>query len=345
MKERNNWFSALPVLAAVFLSFSLVVCGSEDAPDPTGPGSAPGELTVWFNTNFAEQSAAPALNVNSGGKITEPAGLTKNDFTFLGWYTAYSVDSSTGLWKYEDADKWNFDTNTVTQNMTLYAGWQGGVKIMPRAWIWTKNQNQLQGRLIQLQKGKIYKLGARYFIQPGHGPVYLQARYRPGQDYVTGHSLSLSVTNSDNCFKIDEEEFTASYTGWYFIGLSNYTPGTDDTHGQIILHEIWLKEKGGGDINLLNNGDFVWKDAESAQFHATQSTVDPFREGGEPRDEWDSDKWNMNDMADANGANGIHMIRDWNYVLTNGNFLYALTGGKILRGEYQKLVFPKPGHP
>jgi hypothetical protein len=42
---------------------------------------------------------------------------------------------------------------------------------------------------------------------------------------------------------------------------------------------------------------------------------------------------------------GIHMVRDWNYVLTNGNFLYDLSGGKIGTGEHQKLAFPKPAHP
>ncbi|MDR0388414.1 MAG: InlB B-repeat-containing protein [Treponema sp.] len=309
-------------------------------------GSDPDTFTVWYNTGFAVPATIAATDVESGDKIQAPAALTKEGFTFKGWYTSYSVDSATGLWKYEDADEWNFDTDTVTGNMTLYAGWDGGVKIMPRSWIWANNQNQLQGRLIQLQAGKTYKMGVRYFIQPGHGPVYLQARYRPNQEpYTTDFNISLAVTASDNCFKIDEDEFTASYTGWYFIGLSNYTPGSDDTHGQIILHEIWLKEKGGGDINLLANGDFVWKDASSAQFHDTIYVLDPFHEGGEPRNEWDADAWNMNDMADSNGANGIHMIRDWNYVRTNGNFLYDLTGGKILTGEYQKLIFPKPAHP
>jgi hypothetical protein len=230
--------------------------------------------------------------------------------------------------------------------MTLYAGWSGGVKIMPRAWIWANNQAHLQGRLIQLQAGKTYNLGVRYFIQPGHGPVYLQARYRPNQQgYSTDHSISLTVTSSETPFKIMEDLFVTSYTGWYFIGLSNYTPGSTDTHGQIILHEIWLKEAGGGDINILANGDFVWKDAGSAQFNEMEDRLDPFHEGGTPRNEWDAGKWNMNDMTDAGGANGVHMIRDWNYVVTNGNFLYDLSGGKIGTGEHQKLVFPKPTHP
>jgi hypothetical protein len=350
MKKRIKCFSVLPVLAVVFLSFAPVGCGSKDDPNITGPGSDPEQFTVWFNTNFAAPVIA-AVQVDTNApdkKISAPAALDRDGFTFLGWYTDYSVDSATGLWKYDDADKWDFDTDTVTGNMTLYAGWSGGVKIMPRSWIWTHDQTQLQGRLIQLQAGKMYKMGTRYFIQPGHGPVYLQARYRPrGEGYATQHSISLTVTTEDECFKIMEEAFTASYTGWYFIGLSNYTPDTHDTHGQTILHEIWLKEAGGGDINLLVNGDFVWKDEASARFNEMESRLGPLSEEGGPGNEWDPDAWNMNDMVVPYNGNykGIYMIRDWNYVLSDSGFLYELSGGRIGAGEHQKLIFPKPVHP
>jgi hypothetical protein len=311
----------------------------------TTGGGPTASFTVWFNTNFAVPSTiSPALNVGSGSKITAPASsLSKDGFTFKGWYTKYSVDSATGLWKYEDADKWNFDTNTVTKNMTLYAGWDGGIKRMPRSWIWADQANHLQGRLIELQAGKTYKLGTRYFVQPGFGPVYLQARYRPNnENYTTQKSITLQNAANDDCFTIAEDEFTAAHDGWYFIGLSHYNP-SGSNNGQYILHEVWLKEKGGGDINLLTDGDFIWKDigdmANTGKFHqVTYNGQDPFHEGGAPRNEWDPTAWNMN-------STDVHMAASWTWFVGSGGFLGELTDGKISNGQPQKLVFPMPEHP
>jgi uncharacterized repeat protein (TIGR02543 family) len=328
---KNKFFTMLPVLAV--LCFALAACGSDG--DITGSG----EYTVWFNTGFADTpSISPALNVESGAAIKAPTAPSRDGFTFKGWYTDYGVDSATGLWKYEDDDKWNFAADAVTASMTLYAGWEGGYKNMPRAYYQGAYQNRLQGRLIQLTQGKTYKLGTRYFVQPGHGPVHLQARYG-AEAGTTDKDIALQNTTNDNCFAVIEDSFTASHNGWYFIGLSNYNEGSDDTHGQILLHEIWLKEAGGGDINLLPNGDFVWKDAASMKFHETPYIVYPLDAAGEPKTEWDTAAWTMNNPYSENS--GIHMVRDWNYLKTNAYFLYDLTGGKLSAGAVGSLVFPK----
>ena len=50
--------------------------------------------------------------VPSGGKATEPADPTKADASFGGWYTGTDY-----------AKAWNFDTDVVTSDMTLYAQW------------------------------------------------------------------------------------------------------------------------------------------------------------------------------------------------------------------------------
>jgi len=66
--------------------------------------------TVTFNSNGG--SAVTAQEVFSGGLVTKPIDPTKAGNTFAGWC--------------RDADLttlWNFNTNTVTENITLYAKW------------------------------------------------------------------------------------------------------------------------------------------------------------------------------------------------------------------------------
>ena len=79
---------------------------------------------VWFNGGVAAPvthtvtfdalggTAVTAATVTEGNKVTEPTPPTKTGYTFGGWY------------KEEDCNNaWNFDTDTVTANTTLYAKW------------------------------------------------------------------------------------------------------------------------------------------------------------------------------------------------------------------------------
>jgi uncharacterized repeat protein (TIGR02543 family) len=67
--------------------------------------------TVTFHTN----GGTPAdftQEVQGGGKATLPTPPTREGYTFDGWYT--STDYAT---------KWDFDKDTVTTNLDLYAKW------------------------------------------------------------------------------------------------------------------------------------------------------------------------------------------------------------------------------
>lgn len=69
-------------------------------------------FTVTFNANN-HGTAPDALNVDAGSKIQEPEVPLAEGYTFNGWNTK---DDGTGV-------TWDFNTNTVTANTTLYAMW------------------------------------------------------------------------------------------------------------------------------------------------------------------------------------------------------------------------------
>ena len=68
-------------------------------------------FTVTFDSNGG--TAVPAQTVASGGTATEPPTQTLGYMYLDGWYT----DNNTFQ------NKWNFSTNTVTADITLYARW------------------------------------------------------------------------------------------------------------------------------------------------------------------------------------------------------------------------------
>ena len=73
-------------------------------------------FTVSFNSNGGTEVAA-ITKVIDGAKITEPQQPTKDDFVFDGWY--------------KDSDltqEWDFETDTVKSNITLYAKWRAEEK-------------------------------------------------------------------------------------------------------------------------------------------------------------------------------------------------------------------------
>ena len=57
-------------------------------------------------------STVSSQAVEHGGKVTEPTAPTKEGYTFGGWYKESGCTSA-----------WNFNTDTVTADVTLYAKW------------------------------------------------------------------------------------------------------------------------------------------------------------------------------------------------------------------------------
>ena len=74
----------------------------EKIPDPI--------YTVTFDSQGG--SAVDAQEIEKGQKVTRPDNPTKENYTFGGWFKDAACTSA-----------WNFDSETVTQDMTLYAKW------------------------------------------------------------------------------------------------------------------------------------------------------------------------------------------------------------------------------
>ena len=89
----------------------MILCTA--CPSPTGGGGKNNNsVTVTFNTNGGTPTPA-SQTVAKGGKVTEPEDVTKPGYSINGWYT----DNDTFV------SQWNFATDTVTADMTLYAKW------------------------------------------------------------------------------------------------------------------------------------------------------------------------------------------------------------------------------
>ena len=72
-------------------------------PDPT--------YTVTFNSNGGS-TVASVENVLEGSTIAKPTNPTKSGYTFVGWYKEAEL-----------TNEFNFATDTITENTTLFAKW------------------------------------------------------------------------------------------------------------------------------------------------------------------------------------------------------------------------------
>ncbi|MGO5097067.1 S-layer homology domain-containing protein [Agathobaculum sp. LCP25S3_E8] len=74
------------------------------------------KYTVTYNTNGG--SAVAPVTVSENSKLIAPTAPTKAGYTFHGWYKDAAF-----------TNRWNFDADTVTGNITLYAKWAETTKI------------------------------------------------------------------------------------------------------------------------------------------------------------------------------------------------------------------------
>ena len=97
----NKYFSYILVAALVFAA-AITSCKKDEEPT----------YTVSFNSKGGTPTPQEQT-VKKGGKITKPADPTRANHTLAGWAKADNETSAL----------WNFDSETVTEDMTLFARW------------------------------------------------------------------------------------------------------------------------------------------------------------------------------------------------------------------------------
>ena len=104
-------------------------------------------FTVTFNSN--DGSEVTSQIIAEGAKTTEPKPApTREGYYFGGWYTDNPALTN----------KWDFDTQSVTGDITLYARW-GTVKLLET---WT-NENAYYYKFEYDEQNRITKIMSRYF--------------------------------------------------------------------------------------------------------------------------------------------------------------------------------------
>ena len=119
---KKAWFfknKTLLGILSVMLVFGTLAIGCPT----TDPESSSTTYTVTFNTDGG--SAVPDQKVEEGKKVSKPANPTKAGYTFVAWYRNSAKTT-----------QWNFDTDTVTANITLYAKWTSTSELAQYAGVW-----------------------------------------------------------------------------------------------------------------------------------------------------------------------------------------------------------------
>jgi hypothetical protein len=205
------------LLPIILLSFALASCngGSSDSEDASSDTSADPNTTytVSFDLNFPGAEGAPATQpVAHGGLLTEPIDPARSGYNFLHW--ASDIYGATA---------WNFSSDTVTSDLTLYASWQvAEVEAktfyvdIPEYWktdsasvamyMWDDNDNNNAWPGVRMNNvvGGIYsyELGSQY-------NNFIFVRVSP-TDPVTDWgaktiNLSLDLAGNNNLFVVAEE--------------------------------------------------------------------------------------------------------------------------------------------
>ena len=113
--KKKQITAAIP---AVLLVLGLILAG---CPQATGGGGGddpippiPDDATA-YTVKFEAYSGSPApaqATIGKGKKVTEPGAMTKTGYRLAGWFKEATF-----------ANRWDFDTDTVSANITLYARW------------------------------------------------------------------------------------------------------------------------------------------------------------------------------------------------------------------------------
>ena len=105
MNKLTKWTGVVAAVLLAATSFSLAGCGGGN-----NDKNSVKKYTVDFETNGGSEIASQ--QVEEGGKATKPEDPTKTDYVFSGWCKDEALETV-----------YDFETETVTSDTTIYASW------------------------------------------------------------------------------------------------------------------------------------------------------------------------------------------------------------------------------
>ena len=124
---------------SIYNELKNAISGGED--NPSGPTPAPSTYTVTFDMQGHGTQISSEAGLASGAKATKPTDPTAAGFTFGGWYREATFTT-----------EWNFDTDTVTSNTTLYAKWTAKETAIEEAVV-HGSDIQADGKIVKITSG------------------------------------------------------------------------------------------------------------------------------------------------------------------------------------------------
>jgi len=213
---------------------------------------------VTFNVNSPAASPQPVdQTVRKGGKIVEPSAMRREGYSFGGWYTN---PAGAGV-------PWNFATDPVTGDMTLYAQWNiiYYTVIFNMAVIDTvpSSKSIIYGGGNQNSGNQLIAFGGKITEPPGMS--------RDDMEVIDGYGF-------DGWYWCNDKELFADSSDiipWDFndtVGPINATKGTTN----INLYPRWIKDEkylnytSGGN---LTNGNLVWVRSGSFSMGSSDTSI------------------------------------------------------------------------
>lgn len=194
MNRNQKYHRVIALVLAVFIVLALAAC-QPTRPNTNGStgGGAGGESTVTYNVTFdanggrfTNGTEKQTKQVESGNKVTAPSNPARDGYSFVGW--SRSKTSTT---------TWQFDWDTVTQNITLYAQWeQSG----PKGYQLTVVANIPEAGVVE--GGGTYTLGST---------VTLTAKTNLGYEFMGWYKGDTLVSSSSQC-EISMPGIDSTYT-------------------------------------------------------------------------------------------------------------------------------------
>ncbi len=169
-----------------FISYAGTVC-SDGTENEISPGQT-AVFSVSFDSNGG--SAVSSRTAESGSKISKPSDPVRDGYTFVGWYKDSALTQA-----------WNFNSDSVTSNITLYAKWAAAAdnkyKLIDTGLTWNEAESYCEsmgGHLAIITTEEEQKI-IENLLQGGTKNSYWIGGYKSGNSWVWLNGEKFSYTN------------------------------------------------------------------------------------------------------------------------------------------------------